>query len=162
MHRSRRSLAWYGCRRQYWAYYPKGHHLPVSVRWLIGDVSGEGNGSSGLTEQGIIIKHTGCIVGKQKTRLYASSPVAKYNIKSTCIVGNPVRLNSEQTGIRTSWDWLSVCIDHLLPYHVSGVSVRADPPPPLILASMVTYLFHPYPESLSNGHVINLIGSHSS
>jgi hypothetical protein len=52
-----------------------------------------------------------------------------HTIKFTCIVGNPVCMNSEQTGISPSWDQLSFCIDHLRPYHVIGVWVRADPPP---------------------------------
>jgi hypothetical protein len=40
-------------------------------------------------------------------------------------------MNIEQTGIHPSWNRLCVCVDHLFPYHMTGVWERADPPPHL-------------------------------
>ncbi len=50
------------------------------------------------------------------------------NIKNICLVGNPVCINNEQRGVSPSLGRLCVCIDHLFPYHVTSVCVKADPP----------------------------------
>jgi hypothetical protein len=51
------------------------------------------------------------------------------NVNNMCIVGNPVRINSDQGGVKY-WPELIMCgIDHLFPYHMTGACVSTDPPP---------------------------------
>ncbi len=49
------------------------------------------------------------------------------NVNNMCIVGDPVRMISEQ-GVVKFWPELIVCrVDRLSPYHVTGSCVRTDP-----------------------------------
>jgi hypothetical protein len=57
-----------------------------------------------------------------------------------CIVGNPVRMISEQGGVKSQPE-LTVChVDHLFPHHVTSACVRTSPPPAFYLAGCLFHL----------------------
>jgi hypothetical protein len=52
------------------------------------------------------------------------------NVNNMCIIGNPVRMISEQGGVKSQPE-LTVChVDRLFPHHVTSACVRTSPPLP--------------------------------
>ncbi len=89
------------------------------------------------------------------------------NVKLTALLGILICINGPLGSENPLLGRLCVCVDPLFPYHMTVARWELAPPPfiwrawlPILIDFWA--LFHRYPESLSHGLVISLIGSHSS